>query len=123
MRGGGCGCGSKLTLFGQKSGGSPGLAQLPIRNYYPMNPMNHDLLGAQLSERGLMGGKRKGQQTRGRKKLKGGTLNATQIMNNVGDSIGTPYYTGVLTGSRYIDPSITNHPMDTKYGETNPYLV
>ena len=123
MRGGGCGCANNFTLFDKKMGGSAGLTELSKSSYYPMNRMNNDPFGAQISERGFMGGKRNRPQTRGRKKLKGGTLNATQIMNNFGDSVGTPYYTGVLTGSPYIDPSVTNHPMDTKYSATNPYLV
>jgi hypothetical protein len=124
MRGGGCGCGNNnLDLFGQKRGGSAGLAELPIHNYYKLNPMNNDLLGAQQSER--TGGNRKRRKNNGsrKNKQKGGTLNATEIMNKFGDSVGTPFSTGALFGSPYTNPSITNQPMDSKYGPTNPYLV
>jgi hypothetical protein len=124
IRGGGCGCGNNLNLFGQKIGGSAGLAQLPIRNYYQFNPMNNDPFAAQQSERTLMGGKRNKRHTRGGKnKQKGGTLNATEIMNKFGDSVSTPFSTGILFGSPYTDPTVTNQPIDIRYGPSNPYIV
>lgn len=126
MRGGGCGCSNNLNLFGQKTGGSAGLAQLPIRYYYQMNSHDNDLLTTQQSERTLMGGKRNTRRTRSgkkKRKQKGGTLNATEIMNKFGDSVGTPFSTGILFGSPYTNPSITDQPMGEKYGPTNPYVV
>lgn len=129
MRGGECGCNNNVNakLLGSTMGGSAGLGQLPIRYYYQMNPMNVDLLGAQRSERGLMGGKRNKRHSRSkknnRKKQKGGTLNATEIMNKLGDVVETPFSTKVLLGTPYAHSSVTEQPINLKYGENNPYLV
>lgn len=129
MRGGECGCNTNMNakLLGPTIGGSTGLGQLPIRYYYQMNPMNVDLLGAQRSERGLMGGKRNKRHSRSRKKQKqnqkGGTLNATEIMNKLGDVVETPFSTKVLLGTPYVHPSVTEQPINSKYGDNNPYLV
>ena len=121
MRGGNCGC--NTSIFPLKGGfanvdqsianlGSNNISALPIHHYYKQNDFQNDPNNMQIASR-LNGGK----------KQKGGSLNATNIMNQLGDSTGTLYSIGTLTGSPYINSSITNQPIGDKYGASNLYLV
>ena len=109
MRGGSCNCNGVFPL---KGGSSGSVSELPIRYYYKQNDFQNDPTYMQTAAR-LSGGK----------KQKGGTLNATDIINKFGDSTGVPYSIGILTGSPYTNSSITNQPIGDKYGASNLYLV
>lgn len=79
---GGCGCGNVQSILG----GSPNLAQLPIRYYY-----NYNTNPSYLSEQ-IKGGKRK------KRKLNGGSSLSTGI-NSFGTFMGIPDTYRVITAA------------------------